>query len=483
MITCCCTAWVQCSYPSCEKWRRLSSDVDPSALPEDWSCSQNPDLQHNSCSVPEEDWSGSENEVVYAIYFPGSIVWAKQYGYPWWPGIIEADPDIEEYFLFSSQADSLPSKYHVTFFGHPVTRAWISASQLKNYGEAAGEGSALAKIRNKSEKKDLRVALEMAKEAERISIQDRIRRFGFHGRFRNQASPRDDKILKEQNNSASRPPVKGAPETKGGNKNAAASSKNPEKLLRELSVVEPIAKVKTTISVKAIPPPCCSMASPSPKDGVKALPDQVTGPWEALPFGLPAGDSLGGTLVQSKEEIQIRAGQRELPPTQQLQSKDLIKQRENRRGVRKVGSRPALLRSARRLGSGTPIPAQTAAARPTSLPLASRARKTARTGLRAPRGPRGAPGEGKAQLGNRRKPWGRKRGSLGGGGGRFSQGFLLGLVWRGRHNTASGEPGRGGRLRFSSFGLGKRRTADISTELLPIAKPTPGSQATNQAEL
>ncbi|XP_039180788.1 zinc finger CW-type PWWP domain protein 1-like isoform X2 [Crotalus tigris] len=246
----CCTAWIQCSYPSCEKWRRLSSDVDPSALPEDWSCSQNPDLQHNSCSVPEEDWSGSENEVVYAIYFPGSIVWAKQYGYPWWPGIIEADPDIEEYFLFSSQADSLPSKYHVTFFGHPVTRAWISASQLKNYGEAAGEGSVLAKIRNKSEKKDLRLALEMAKEAERISIQDRIRRFGFQGRFRNQASPRDDKILKEQNNSASRPPVKGPPETKGGNKNAAASSKNPEKLLRELSVVEPIAKVKTTINVK-----------------------------------------------------------------------------------------------------------------------------------------------------------------------------------------------------------------------------------------
>ncbi|XP_029139402.1 zinc finger CW-type PWWP domain protein 1 [Protobothrops mucrosquamatus] len=258
----CCTAWVQCSYPSCEKWRRLSSDVDPSALPEDWSCSQNPDLQYNSCSVPEEDWSGSENEVVYAIYFPGSIVWAKQYGYPWWPGIIEADPDMEEYFLFSSQADSLPSKYHVTFFGHSVTRAWISASQLKNYGEAPGEGSALAKIRNKSEKKDLRVALEMAKEAERISIQERIRRFGFHGRFRNKASPREDKILKEQNSSASRPPVKRAPETKGGNKNAAASRKNPEKLLREISAVRPNAKVKKTINVKgwkpsfSAPPQC-----------------------------------------------------------------------------------------------------------------------------------------------------------------------------------------------------------------------------------
>uniref|UniRef100_A0A8C6VGA9 Zinc finger CW-type PWWP domain protein 1 n=1 Tax=Naja naja TaxID=35670 RepID=A0A8C6VGA9_NAJNA len=141
----CCTTWVQCSYPSCKKWRRLSSDVDPSALPEDWSCSQNPDLQYNSCNVPEETWSGSEDEVVHVIYFPGSIVWAKQYGYPWWPGIIEADPDIGEHFLFSTQADSLPSKYHVTFFGHSVTRAWISASLLKNYGEPPREGNALVR--------------------------------------------------------------------------------------------------------------------------------------------------------------------------------------------------------------------------------------------------------------------------------------------------------------------------------------------------
>ncbi|XP_058037940.1 zinc finger CW-type PWWP domain protein 1 isoform X2 [Ahaetulla prasina] len=218
----CCTAWVQCSYPSCEKWRRLSSDVDPSALPEDWSCSQNPDLQYNSCSVPEETWSGSEDEVVYAIYFPGSIVWAKQYGYPWWPGIIEADPDIGEYFLFSSQADSLPSKYHVTFFGHSVTRAWISASLLKNYGEAPGEGNALA----------------------------RIRRFGFHSRFKHKESPKDYKILKEQNNTASGPPVKRPPGTKGGTRNTATSSKNQEKILHEISGVKPNSNIKRPMEKK-----------------------------------------------------------------------------------------------------------------------------------------------------------------------------------------------------------------------------------------
>uniref|UniRef100_A0A674K523 Zinc finger CW-type and PWWP domain containing 1 n=1 Tax=Terrapene triunguis TaxID=2587831 RepID=A0A674K523_9SAUR len=128
-----CVAWVQCSYPSCEKWRRLSSDTDPSVLPEDWTCSQNTDLQYKSCDVPEEMWSGSENEVVYATYVPGSIIWAKQFGYPWWPAMVECDPDIGEYFLFSSRLDSLPSKYHVTFFGESVSRAWISATMLRNF--------------------------------------------------------------------------------------------------------------------------------------------------------------------------------------------------------------------------------------------------------------------------------------------------------------------------------------------------------------
>ncbi|XP_063158995.1 zinc finger CW-type PWWP domain protein 1 [Candoia aspera] len=245
-----CTAWVQCSHPNCEKWRKLSRDVDPSALPEDWTCSQNPDLQYSSCSVPEETWSGSENEVVYAIYFPGSIVWAKQYGYAWWPGIIEADPDIEEYFLFSSQADSLPSKYHVTFFGNSVTRAWISASLLKNFGEPPKEGNALAKLRNKCEKENLKAALEMAKEAEQIGIQERIRRFGFHSRFKDKESPKDYKTLKDRNNVTSRPWAKRTQETKGGEKNAAASSKHQEKLLHEISVVKPSANIKKTLNMK-----------------------------------------------------------------------------------------------------------------------------------------------------------------------------------------------------------------------------------------
>nr|XP_023969023.1 zinc finger CW-type PWWP domain protein 1 isoform X1 [Chrysemys picta bellii] len=177
-----CVAWVQCSYPSCEKWRRLSSDTDPSVLPEDWTCSQNTDLQYKSCDVPEEMWLGSENEVVYATYVPGSIIWAKQFGYPWWPAMVECDPDIGEYFLFSSRLDSLPSKYHVTFFGESVSRAWISAPMLRNFHAFSTESLGLKTLRSKDSRQKLDSAVRMAKEAERISIQERVMRFGFISR-------------------------------------------------------------------------------------------------------------------------------------------------------------------------------------------------------------------------------------------------------------------------------------------------------------
>lgn len=41
------------------------------------------DLKYNRCDIPEESWIGHESDVAYASYIPGSIIWAKQYGYPW----------------------------------------------------------------------------------------------------------------------------------------------------------------------------------------------------------------------------------------------------------------------------------------------------------------------------------------------------------------------------------------------------------------
>uniref|UniRef100_A0A8C8YK24 Zinc finger CW-type and PWWP domain containing 1 n=1 Tax=Prolemur simus TaxID=1328070 RepID=A0A8C8YK24_PROSS len=178
-----CLIWVQCSSTNCEKWRRLRGNIDPSVLPDNWSCDQNTDLQYNSCDIPEETWTGHESDIAYASYIPGSIIWAKQYGYPWWPGMVESDPDLGEYFLFASHLDSLPSKYHVTFFGETVSRAWIPVNMLKNFQELSLELAGVKKYRNKDCSQKLGAALMMAQKAVQISIQERVNLFGFQSRY------------------------------------------------------------------------------------------------------------------------------------------------------------------------------------------------------------------------------------------------------------------------------------------------------------
>uniref|UniRef100_A0A3S5ZP38 Zinc finger CW-type and PWWP domain containing 1 n=1 Tax=Bos taurus TaxID=9913 RepID=A0A3S5ZP38_BOVIN len=190
-----CLVWVQCSSPNCEKWRRLRGNIDPSVLPDNWSCDQNTDLQYNRCDIPEETWTGHESDVAYASYIPGSIIWAKQYGYPWWPGMVEPDPDLGEYFLFASHLDSLPSKYHVTFFGETVSRAWIPVNMLKNFQELTLELSGVRKCKNKDCSQKLLVALMMAQKAEQISIQERVNLFGFWSRYSGPDNDGEEKDL------------------------------------------------------------------------------------------------------------------------------------------------------------------------------------------------------------------------------------------------------------------------------------------------
>ncbi|XP_069463307.1 zinc finger CW-type PWWP domain protein 1 [Ambystoma mexicanum] len=76
------------------------------------------------------------------------------------------------------------SKYHVTFFGDSVSRAWIASSMLKNFQEMAAEGLDLKKGKNKEYSKRFAIGLKMAEEAEKMNIQERIDKFGFSGRYR-----------------------------------------------------------------------------------------------------------------------------------------------------------------------------------------------------------------------------------------------------------------------------------------------------------
>ena len=78
--------WVQCDNVDCQKWRNLKSISDPSQLPDNWTCSMSDEPDYNSCLAPEEVWSdlGDSQEFVESPFIPGSLVWAKMDGYPWY---------------------------------------------------------------------------------------------------------------------------------------------------------------------------------------------------------------------------------------------------------------------------------------------------------------------------------------------------------------------------------------------------------------
>ncbi|GCC21175.1 hypothetical protein chiPu_0019642 [Chiloscyllium punctatum] len=169
-------AWVQCSKEKCGKWRRLEDNVDPATLPDDWVCSQNPDPLYNMCDLPEEVWDGRENDIIYAELVPGSIVWAKQFGYPWWPGMVEHDPQTGKYFMFTTNSDQFPSKYNITFFDTTVSHAWIPVPLIKSFQEIPQERN----MAKRDFSKRVNSAKKMAEEAQK----DRISQFGFIVRYK-----------------------------------------------------------------------------------------------------------------------------------------------------------------------------------------------------------------------------------------------------------------------------------------------------------
>ncbi|XP_063042643.1 zinc finger CW-type PWWP domain protein 1-like [Engraulis encrasicolus] len=175
-------SWVQCSRAECKKWRRLQDNEDPSVLPKSWTCSQNTDSARSSCSAPEESWCSTKDEdFSYCSLVPGSLVWAQQTGYPWWPAMIERDPVSGDFLQFKTKKDPFPSKCHVTYLGRPVSRAWVPRCRVRDYGDLPEE-AALNMARQQGSKRKLQDAIKMAGQMWKLSLQKRLSRFGFHTR-------------------------------------------------------------------------------------------------------------------------------------------------------------------------------------------------------------------------------------------------------------------------------------------------------------
>ncbi len=94
---------MKCTAGECGKWRLLRHVLDPSTVHPRWTCAMNPDAAMSSCAAPQQPWgSRDQEEFVENRFTVGSVVWAKLMGYPWWPALVDDDPNVEMFFWTDS---------------------------------------------------------------------------------------------------------------------------------------------------------------------------------------------------------------------------------------------------------------------------------------------------------------------------------------------------------------------------------------------
>nr|XP_045614443.1 uncharacterized protein LOC123768141 [Procambarus clarkii] len=192
--------WVQCD--DCMKWRKLNHILDPSTLPKIWTCKMIPIKGKNNCQEPEEEWRQFNEAYIYNQFVMGSVVWARVPGTEWWPGMVDIDPDYKKYIWLNDTATA-PSYYHVTFFGEPVTRSWVTPKNMKSFEENDTFKRFYFGTRKDQQTIPLlKAAVKTAHQALGMDVRSRRKKFAFVVRFTEKLTPKRS-IASSQNNHTS----------------------------------------------------------------------------------------------------------------------------------------------------------------------------------------------------------------------------------------------------------------------------------------
>ncbi|KAK9890615.1 hypothetical protein WA026_011978 [Henosepilachna vigintioctopunctata] len=182
----------------CDKIRYLDDIKDPLLLPKKWYCQKNPDELHNKCEIPEEKFPAHvQADWIDNIYNAGSLVWARLEGFPWWPAIVDDDPDTECYYWLDDEINNTPSYYNVTFFDKKeVSRAWLKPDAIKPFLENFEN----LPLNYNLYKDRLDVAIKQAKEASKMPLLERLEEFSFIARYKKAINKPKDVKLDGKNN-------------------------------------------------------------------------------------------------------------------------------------------------------------------------------------------------------------------------------------------------------------------------------------------
>ncbi|XP_046389886.1 uncharacterized protein LOC124158696 [Ischnura elegans] len=178
--------WVQCTNQNCNKWRYLPSTRDPTEVPDNWKCFMNHDKKYGSCSAPEKGPTPVEEEdLIHNLYTAGSLVWGHLAGYPWWPAMVDDDPDVEQYYWITENSD-IPTHYNVTFFDEkPVTRAWLTPGAMTKFSQPECHKDVFNKTaRGLDYRRRLEVAKSQAEDALKLPVDERLKKYSFPARYK-----------------------------------------------------------------------------------------------------------------------------------------------------------------------------------------------------------------------------------------------------------------------------------------------------------
>ncbi|CAL1301322.1 unnamed protein product [Larinioides sclopetarius] len=163
--------WVECTI--CKKWRRTLQYSESHEVPDNWWCSM---LTLESGGKGSCNDSEEEDTDLYLEYSPGSIVWAKVEGYPWWPGIVDGDPITDEYVV----RDNRMLSYNVTFLDKKPTRAWIPEIFICPFSKPPKlKKGCLKKFRQNNYAYAISDAKRRAETAMKMTIKARLQTYSF----------------------------------------------------------------------------------------------------------------------------------------------------------------------------------------------------------------------------------------------------------------------------------------------------------------
>ncbi|XP_065655740.1 zinc finger CW-type PWWP domain protein 1 isoform X4 [Hydra vulgaris] len=176
--------WVQCDQEHCQKWRLIENEP----LPEEnhkWECCMSKNSCRNKCEFSQETMPSDNEETLNTSFLPGDLVLGKMPGYPWWPGIIEDDPDFESFFDCQIRGDKEVISFHVTFFGKEASRAWLQKTSIANFdGHEKLEDLGPLSYQGKSFRKKVLEALKEATKALDMTKEKRLRKYAFMTRHK-----------------------------------------------------------------------------------------------------------------------------------------------------------------------------------------------------------------------------------------------------------------------------------------------------------